>query len=55
MTRLDRGCESRILAVTVNRVLLEARWPVGAKQQQRNIVEVSTEYFERKYGVQPTA
>lgn len=55
--RLDKGCESRILAANDGRVLLEARWPIGKpeRQQQRNIVEVSAEYFERKYGLQASA
>ena len=48
--RLDKGCESRILGTYDGKVLLEARWPVGAKNQQRNVVEISQEYFERKYG-----
>ena len=49
--RLDKGCESRVLGSYNDRVLIEARWPVGAKTQQRNIVEIGREYFERKYGV----
>ena len=53
--RLDKGCESRILGEYDGRMLIEARWPIGAKQQQRNIVEISREYFERKYGLQATA
>ena len=53
--RLDRGCESRVLGSYDGKILIEARWPVGAKQQQRNIVEVTQEYFERKYGLQATA
>jgi hypothetical protein len=51
--RLDKGCESKILAVDEQTVLIEARWPIGAKQQQRNIVNVPVEYFERKYGQTP--
>ena len=46
--RKDRGCESRILGVTEdNRLLIEATWP----KDNRNIVIVDREYFQRKYGV----
>lgn len=44
--RKDKGCEANVLAVKDGRVLLEARWPPS----NRNIVEVSEEYFLEKYG-----
>jgi hypothetical protein len=47
--RKDNGCESRVLAVTPGKnhgVLIEARWG----KNQRNIVNVSEEYFLQKYG-----
>jgi Ni,Fe-hydrogenase III component G len=47
--RKDKGCESRVLAVTPGKkygVLIEARWD----KNQRNIVNVSEEYFREKYG-----
>ena len=51
--RKDKGCESRILGVYRDRVLIEARWPIGAKQPSRNIVEVSRKYFVERYGESP--
>jgi hypothetical protein len=53
--RKDRGCEARILADSGDTLLIEARWPIGAdpKRQQRNTVNVTREYFIRKYGEGP--
>jgi hypothetical protein len=50
--RKDKGCESRILADDGQILLIEARWLIGKpeRQQQRNIVNVSREYFIGKYG-----
>lgn len=48
--RLDKGCESRVLGVYDDRVLIEARWPIGARFPVRNIVEVKRDYFEERYG-----
>jgi hypothetical protein len=47
--RKDGGCESKILAVTPNKLLIEARWEQGGKPF-RNVVNVSKKYFIEKYG-----
>ena len=57
--RLDKGCRARVIAITGNEVLIDARWPTALSNPlyndtlncARNIVCVSKEYFERKYGV----
>jgi hypothetical protein len=60
-TRLDGGCCASVLAVTNGRVLFDAHWPASKQDTKKflvtpkgvahNVVEVSTDYFERKYGV----
>lgn len=49
--RKDKGCEARILAFNPDTdiLLIEATWP----PKNRNIVNVSADYFEQKYGVNP--
>lgn len=49
--RKDRQVEAKVLAVTDRGVLIDARWG----QNNRNVVNVSKEYFKRKYGVEATA
>lgn len=54
--RLDNGCESKILACSDKDVFVEARWPIGASpsKQKRNFVNLTHEYFEKKYGFPAT-
>ena len=46
--RKDKGCEARVMAVVGDRVLIESRWP-----KNRNILFVSKDYFQNRYGFVP--
>lgn len=57
--RLDHAVRTKVLAVTGNRVLIDARWLAQKSDIDkfqishgiaRNITVVTREYFERKYG-----
>jgi hypothetical protein len=58
--RLDGQCRASIIHVTPSTVLFTAFWPASASDARRfevtkediarNTVEVSRDYFERKYG-----
>lgn len=48
--RKDNQCETKVLAVADDRVLVHAKWNKGKNQ---NICYLPLEYFVRKYGRQP--
>ena len=58
--RLDKGCRAKILGTYSDRVLIDAFWPATAMDRRKglvgkdgsahNVVEVSREYFDKKYG-----
>jgi hypothetical protein len=59
--RLDKGCTAKVLFADNDRVLIHAVWPASAHDRRRgmvfgkdthahNIVEVSRDYFEQRYG-----
>lgn len=47
LTRKDRGCRSKVLAVNERGVLIEAHWG----KDNVNTCFVPEDYFKRKYGV----
>lgn len=56
--RLDKKCKAQILAVS-DTILLKAFWPATERDRTRfqvsgglafNTVNISKEYFERRYG-----
>lgn len=59
--RLDKGCRAKILADLDDKILIRAWWPAGDGDRKKglagkndliatNVVEVSRDYFIRKYG-----